>query len=346
MRNTILILYFTGVQCFSQNAVYDSLYHNITKELLPSQPSKALIATKYLEQITSNDLEKAKGLGLRAYILGQQGLKLEAIKVIEQANNIVSKTENHLYKAHINGLLSSLSRESGTLWTGKKALNKAIKAGKKITCKNESFKFQGNLQQELAYYAMDAGAFNESIAHLQLGIYFFNSVAKDSTIMFHLAKTNMLIGKNFLQLQKVDSAFFYYQKAKHQLQRSQYSNSSLRGFIFNGLGVAYMKMGDYECALVNLENTLNIAETSNYYNLKMESYKAFQEYYKTIKDIDNYIYYSEKSEKLSKLEAENRKKITNELLIKLEKRQEGMQLIYRKKLSFYWQQLYCQFQSE
>ncbi|NKI28450.1 hypothetical protein HCG49_18015 [Arenibacter sp. 6A1] len=225
MRWSTFIIVLAYLQCFSQNVAYDSLYNSITKELLSTSPVKALLSTEHLYKISSSEREHMSALLLRAWILRQHGLKNEAIKLIRQADGIYT---NNFCIASLNGFLSTLYRENGITWLGKRALNKAIEASKKIERNEDSFRFQGNLQQELAYYAMEEGEQEKAIASLQLGKNYFNKIERDSTILFHLSVTNELIGKNHLRLQNVDSAFFYFRKARNGILNSIYSKSCKR----------------------------------------------------------------------------------------------------------------------
>lgn len=332
MRWTTLILLFTYLQCFSQNVAYDSLYNKISKELLASRPVKALVDTEQLYELSSSETEKVGALLLRASILRQHGLKNEAIKVVVKAENIASKSGEHFCIARSNGLLSTLYRESGINWSGKRALNKAIEASRKIEDTDYSFRFQANLQQELAYYAMAEGNHVKAVSYLHNGLRLFNEIGIDSTMRFHLSVTNELIGKNYLRLRNTDSAFFYFQKARDDMLNSTYHKSPLSGFIYNGLGEAYMLKGDYSNAYRHLEKALDIAETSNFYNLKVEVYKTFQDYYKALNDNENYVLYNEKREELTLMEEQNRKEIANQLLQTLEEKQQEIQKNHRNNL--------------
>lgn len=323
MRLIPIILVFTYFQCFSQNVVYDSLYNKITKDLLPSYPVKALVSTEELEKISKNEFEKARSLMLRAFILGQYGLKNEALKVALDADRIAT---NDFYKAHLNRLLSTLYRESGFLVIGEKALDKAIEISETINENDDTYKLEGMLFQERAYYSMEEGNYQMAIENLNRGKNSFNKIENIKVRLFRLAESNQQIGQNHLRLQKADSAFFYFRKARTELINSEYFKSPLRGCIYNGLGEAYLLKGDHENARLNLEKALEIAEASNFHYLKIEIYKTLLDYYNAIGDSENYIRKNDLLKELTVMEEQNRKGIAKQLLQSIEENQQEMKI--------------------
>ncbi|GGW45313.1 tetratricopeptide repeat protein [Arenibacter certesii] len=324
MKWTTLILIFTWITSFSQNSEFDSIYNKITRNLVSTRPVTALVTTDYLYEISGNQIEQAKALMLKASILRQNGLTSEAIKVIEQADGLFSLSENYIYIARFNGLLSTLYRENGITSSGKRALQKAIEASKKIKSKNDALRFQGNLQQELAYYAMETGDHVHAIIYLKQGIEFFNKLNKNYDPNFHLATTHELLGKNYLLLKKPDSAFIYFDLALQNLQNSQNPKSPLKGFIYNGLGATYQYQDDFENAHIYYLKGLDVAETSNFYNLKVEVYKALMDYYRATNEDDNFILFSEKREKLINIARQTQKNIANKLIERLQEKENSI----------------------
>ncbi|WP_026811676.1 tetratricopeptide repeat protein [Arenibacter latericius] len=320
MKWTSLFLILTWFTSFSQNPEFDSIYNNISRNLVSTRPVKALVETDYLFEISANQTEQAKALMLKASILRQNGLTSEAIKLIEQADGLFSSSENYIYIARFNGLLSTLFRENGITSSGKKALNKAIEASEKIKNKNDALRFQGNLQQELAYYAMEVGDHTNAIIYLKQGIELFNNLNKKYDPNFHLATTHELLGKNYLLLKKSDSAFINFDQALQHLHISQNPNSPLKGFIYNGLGATYQYQDEFENAHTYYLKALDVAEASNFYNLKVEVYKALRDYYKIISDNDNFILFTEKREKLINIARQSQIDIANKLIRRLQEK--------------------------
>lgn len=316
-----LLLFLNTICSYSQNSEYDSIYKKITRELVVSEPENALVATDYLYEISGDYTEKINALLLKASILRQNGLRVQSIKVIEEADDLATANRDYTYIARINGQLSTLYRESGITSSGKKALKKAIKAGKRVQNPDESYKFQGNLQMELAYYEMDNEAYEQAIIYLIEAEKFFKKMDKSYDIPFFMASTDELIGKNYIQLQKPDSAFYYLKQAKEELKDSKNPDSPLMGFIYNNLGCAYMLKGDFDNAYINYLRALDIAEISNFYNLKMEVYSDLQDYYKHINDNENYLLYSEKLNALVGAEIQLRETVANKLVQSLQEKE-------------------------
>ncbi|MBB4118462.1 AraC-like DNA-binding protein/tetratricopeptide (TPR) repeat protein [Mesonia hippocampi] len=324
----IYIFIFKSTLCFPKNI------DSISIEALRDTPLKALATAEKLYNTSQNNAEKLNALMLKASILRQYGLKNEAIEVIKKANNIASNNKNYSYIARLNGLLSTLYRETGITWAGKKALKKAINASKEIENKNERYKFLNNLQQEMAYYNIADKQYTKAIQNLIKGGEFISKLEKSKEQKFLLAVNKELIGKSYLSLQKTDSAFYYLIQANNNLNSSAYINSPLKGFIYNDLGNAYMQKNDTVNAHVNYLKALKIAKKSDFYNLKTEVYKALQYYYKTTNNNTKYIVYNNLKIDLIKKEHETQQILANKLLENLNTKENNLKNSYSKNIFY------------
>lgn len=325
----IYIFIFKITLCFSKNIDSTSI------EALRDTPLKALATAEKLYNTSQNNSEKLNALMLKASILRQYGLKNEAIEVIKKANNIASNNKNYSYLARLNGLLSTIYRETGITWAGKKALEKAINASKEIENENERYKFLSNLQQEMAYYNITDKQYTKAIQNLIKGENYIYQIEESKEQKFLLAVNKELIGKSYLSLQKTDSAFYYLTQANNNLDSSAYYiNSPLKGFIYNNLGNAYMHKKDTVNAHVNYLKALKIAENSDFYNLKAEVYKALQFYYKTTNNNTKYIVYNNLKIDLIKKEHETQQILANKLLESLNTKENNLKNSYSKNIFY------------
>jgi AraC-like DNA-binding protein/tetratricopeptide (TPR) repeat protein len=320
---------FFSYLSYAQGSKFDSIFSETSQVLLSSNPKKALSNTDYLYKISNNNTERIKASMLRATLLRQYGIRNEAISALKRAESLAILDRNYNMQARINGFLSTLYREFEIYSIGKIHLQKAVDISKKIEDKNDMYKFQGNLSQEIAYYDMYSLNYSKAIAHLKKGNQLFEKAGTTIDKNFQKAVNNELIAKNFLLLHEVDSAFLYFNKAKKGLELSQSPNSPLKGFIYNGLANTYTSIGDYKNALSNYETAEQIAETSNFFILKQEVYTSLLEFYKKT-DNKKYIAYNELNVKLNKDEEQSRKNIADDLIKTLRKKQVDTQSNYQK----------------
>ncbi|OXA84098.1 AraC family transcriptional regulator [Flavobacterium hercynium] len=323
---TLVVLSYSG---YSQTS-FDKLYDETHQALRGSNPKKALSNTNYLYKIAKNDAERIKAYSLKAHILYQYGIHDETITTLKQLDSLATIGKNYSVQARVYGFLSTVYRENEIYNLGKIYLNKAVEASKKIEDKNEMYRFQGNLSQELAYYELSSNNYPKAISYLKKGNLAFEK-ADSSTVdkNFHTAINDELIAKNYYYTHKIDSALAYYEKAQKELAVSQLADDPLKGYIYNGLGNVYVAMHDNKTAQSNYLKAEQIAETSSSFGLKQEVYNSLMEFYKKT-DIKKYVAYNELNLKLSQTEKKNRKVIADELIKTLRKEQVQSESQYQK----------------
>lgn len=325
----LLTVFISHQITYPQSAAYDRIFSETAQVLISSNPKKALSNTDYLYKISHNNLERIKSCLLKATVLRQYGLRNEAITALKRADSLVVIDKNYSMQARINGFLSTIYRENEIYSIGKIHLQKAATVSRKIEDKNEMYKFQGILSQEIAYYQMYALNYSKAISSLKAGNLLFKKAGSSFDKNFQTAVNDELIADNYLLLKKFDSALIYYEKAHKELEVSQSSNSALKGFIYNGLANVYTSIGDYKKALLNYQKAEQIAEVSNFFILKQEVYSSLLEFYKKT-DNKKYIVYNEMNLKLNKDEEHNRKIIADDLIKTLRKKQVDNQSNYQK----------------
>ncbi|MEP6803473.1 MAG: helix-turn-helix domain-containing protein [Flavobacterium sp.] len=314
---------------FSQNSKYDSIFSKTAQDLLSSDPKKALSNTDYLYKISDNNSERIKASMLKATILRQYGLRNEAISSLKRADSLADTTKDYNLLARINGFLSTLYRENEIYSLGTVHLQKAVAVSQKIEDKNLMYKFLGNLSQEVAYYHMYSFQYSKAIKSLKSGNKLFEKAGKSIDKNFQIAVNDELIAKNYLSLQKADSALVTYNKAQMELEASQSPNSPLKGFLFNGLANVYASLGNLSMATLYYKKAEEIAKASNFFTLKQEVYNSLLQFYKKT-DNKKYILYNEMNLKLNKEEEHNRKIIADDLIKTLRKKQLDSKSNYQK----------------
>jgi len=331
LKSTILLILalITNQLSYSQNSKYDRIFSETAQVLIASNPKKALQNTNYLYRISSNNSERIKSCMLKATLLRQYGLRNEAIAALKRADSLSLTETNYTLQARINGFMSTVYREYEIYSLGKIHLQKAVAVSRKIKDKNEMYKFQGNLSQEIAYYDMYDSNYSKAINSLKSGNKLFEKAGTSIDQNFQTAVNDELIAKNYLSLNNIDSALFFYNKAHKELAASQSSGSPLKGFIYNGFGNVYTSIGDNKKALYNFKRAEEIANASNFFTLKQEVYNSLMEFYKKT-DNKKYVKYNELNLKLYKDEEHSRKIIADDLIKTLRKKQLVNESDYQK----------------
>lgn len=328
----LLLVSLSCVRCLAQDSEYDKIYSETSQILLTSNPKKALQNADYLYRISQNNTERINSCMLRAKLLRQYDINNEAIRSLMKADSLAKIDKNYIMRARINGFLSTLYREIGVPSVGSTFLKQALNSSKKIEDKDAMYRFQGNLCQELAYYAINNHDYVKANNYLLKGNKLFSSVGSDLDTSFHLAVNSEIIAKNYLALHQIDSSLFFYEKAQKQLSASQSPNSPLQGFIYNGLGNVYTEMENYKAAHNNYTEALKIAESSKFYTLRHEVYSALLAYYKKTKNNKMYIEYNEDYLKMIESEEGNRKAIADNLIAVLSEKAKTSHSKYQQKI--------------
>lgn len=321
---------FIHFQSFSQISKYDSIYLHTSQVLVGDNPNQALKNVADLYAISNNNKERIKACILKATLLRQYNLNEDAITVLLKADSIAVLDNDFFMIARINGFLSTIYRETGVFSVGSTFLKKAINASSNIENKEEMYRFQANLCQELAYYKVNERNYSAANEQLFKSNQLFSKIDLDVNKPFHYAVNSEMIAKNYFSLQKIDSALFFFKKAQQQLSISQSPKSPLQGFIFNGLGNVYSLISDYKNADFNYARAEEVAEESDFYNLRYELYNSLLKYYKKINNTEKYIHYNDLYLKLIQKDDKDRKIITDNLISTLHAEQKQDYLEYKQ----------------
>lgn len=321
MKHYFVILFlFINFHSYSQlNENFAKAYKEVAEVTIGTDIKKALKVSDSLISIAQNNEELITALMLNSTILRQTGNSNKAIQTALKAETIASSENLYEWNAKIGGFLSTQYREAGLKEQGKIYLERAMQASKNIKDFNQSLRFQGNLHQELAYYEMDTKNYKKVISYLQKGNQLFAKMDSFANRNYFLATNAELMGKNYLLIQKSDSAEFHYLKGINLLNSSAYNLSPLKGFLLNGMGNISFARNENEKAYQYYQEALKIADDSDFSELKFEVYNALLNYYKTTGDHANYISYNEKYLKLIEDQNETKKASANNTVEILQK---------------------------
>lgn len=314
----LFFLFFLSFSLFSQPVErehsFDSLYNKLAREKTDSNTENALKTADSLYKIARNDIQRIQSQMITSQLLQQKGKKDQAIQITLKAYEIARNNDNKEWQAKILGNLSSLYRDSGLNDKGKEYLHKALEVSKKIRNKDESYRFQGNVYQELSYYSKNEQKITEAITNLKKGTLYFEKISDVQSKNFLLATNMELLGSNFLLLKQIDSSLYYYNKGLEHLNRIDFEESALTGFIYNGLGEIYLHQGAYEKAITYLDKAYVLGEESDFFALKEKNYLILMHYYKETENQKEYLTINEKYLALTSQLEIAKKNTTNTLI--------------------------------
>lgn len=278
---------------FSQKTSFDSIYHSTVKNLIISNPDRALLNVEYLNSISKNNSEKLLAILFKAELLRVYGIKHQALSILHKADSIAQLEKDYISLTRINRLTAAIYREVKIQKTGDSYLEQAISMSNKIKDINSRFEAKGLIEQEKARIEIEKNNFQKSNEHIRKSNKLLSKTNTYNYAYYFLAQNNYLMAENYLMQDKIDSAFFYLNKTKDQLVSAESINSSLKGFVYKGLGDTYCATKSYEEAEEYFLKAKAVADISNFLELKIEVNYSLSILYKKINEYDKYIEYNE-----------------------------------------------------
>ncbi|HZW77925.1 MAG TPA: helix-turn-helix domain-containing protein [Flavobacteriaceae bacterium] len=271
-------------------------------DLVYTDPTEAIKNAEYLRAIAPDPLFEIRALLLKAEIFRMAGLYPEAIQTLFRADSLTSP-DNYRQQFLINGLLATNYRESKHPIASRLHLEKAQKIISNIESDDERNKLMSNILQEMAYVKNDEKAYEDAITLIYEALSVIKTLdpAKHD-IQFSTALNHQIIGDNFVKLEKADSSYIHYNKALEYLDGSQSPESSLKGYILNGLARTAVLLKNYDEAEKYFREVEQIGKRSENNTLLKDFYFYQTAYYKEIGDKEKYI--SSNEEYLALIERE------------------------------------------
>ncbi len=307
---------FAGSTVFTQELNFDSLFFKTSKDIVDSEPEESLKSVDYLYKVSKDDKQRVRSLVLKASFLLYYGLNDEALTIFFEAEKIAKNNKDYVSLTRIYGYISTVYRESELYSSSLKYIEKALQSTEKIEEHDSKWRFFGNLEQEKANIEMERENHLESIKLAHHSVQYFSKIKSDSLVDTHyqLLVSYGLISKNYLLLNEIDSSFYYLDKAKESLDKSDLPNSPLEGSIYNGIGEAHFANKAYEKAEEYFLKAKKIADETNYFSLKKDVYKSLSNLYKETNEDQKFIAINEQYIDMILQDQKSRKFVADKLL--------------------------------
>lgn len=314
---TTLLLFIFSLFGSAQVIHFDSIYDETVKDLIVVNPERALLNVEYLNAMSESNSEKLIAILLKADSLRVHGIKHQAISTLNIADSIATIEEDYISLTKINILIATIYREVKLQKTGTEYLDKARLMSDKIENKNLKLEAKGLIEQESAYGEKENKNYQNSIEHIRKSNTYFRNAKGKVPALYLLSMNSSIIAENYIKLNKADSAFFYLHKSISYLEKTKTTSRLLRGNIYKGFGETYFSIKSYDEAEIYFLKAKDIADESNFMELKIKVNHLLSKLYKKLSQNDQYIKYNEAYIDLMSDDIKSRKIIADKLVNKL-----------------------------
>ncbi len=274
---------------------FDSIYFTTAVTIAAKDINKAIHIADSLYRNSKPELNKLKALMLSSSLFQQKGDIKKSVQFAVKADQIAVKNDFYDWEARIAGFLSTQYRLMGLYEEGKEYLEKGKTVGEKV--ENDQMKklYLGMIYQETTYYEIEFKNYRKAYRAAKRAESYFNQLTfSEHDKNYFLATNEELLGRVCCGLKRWDEALSHYNKADGRLSQVTSGNAMLSGFIYSGLGRAYLEKNNLEASIENLRKSEQIVNGSDYLELKVEVYKTLADYYEHVKDLKQYKKYNDK----------------------------------------------------
>jgi|26BtaG_2_1085354.scaffolds.fasta_scaffold01143_2 AraC-like DNA-binding protein len=295
------VIYFqANSQTKNNQTSFDSIYYEITVNILASDPLKALHLSDSLYTYSIDDTQRMKSIMLTATIYEKKEQRMESIDYAMQALEIAKKTNHYSFQARIYGFMSTQYRILGFSDKGKEYIQKGLAISSKIENREQVTKYQAMANHELADYAMDEHDYKKAIDYMNLALLGYQKEEDPRLRSFQLANAEELLGRSNLALGNEDLAFQHFSSANSFINDAGSGNSIWASKIYQGFGETFLQKNQLDSAGSYLKKAFQIAEESEHGALKELLYESMAKYYDKRNELDSSTIFASKFREISK----------------------------------------------
>ena len=283
MSNNLLKLLFLLATAISISAQkkndFDQVCERTSSITAYKDLPKAIKTADSLYMVAHQPLEKVKSLMLSSELYHHGGDLKKAICYSENAHSLIEQSHDTEWMARVCRLLARQYRQVGLYERYKKYIIKGLGASRQISGFQNSNEAEGHLNQEMAFYEMEAGNYVNAIQYIEFSLKNFEKIdgeGEDRT----QAASYQLLGDIYFKLNDYAVSEDYYRKAEDLLK----AGSCTLGLVYNGLGGIRVKQKNWKDAELYLKKAEKIADTSRSLKLKKAVYSNINDYYEGIGD--------------------------------------------------------------
>lgn len=320
----ILALALNSQNCLSQTKSADAVIFKTILYTAGRDMDRALQMADSVYKISNEPINKIKSLMLLADLNLTTGKKEAAMDYAFKAENIAAENDAYEWQARIYGFISTHYRTIGLSDLGKKYLTKGLEAINKVEQAHIVNQYKGLAYQELALCEIELENYEKAVKLLETAEPFLNKIKTEEIKLYQVACNYMQLGRAYMYQKKRDFAINNFNKALGLLSKIKDEATIVKGFIYEGMGRAYLEDEQFGKSILYLKKSLDIATGSDNLDLQVEVYGDLAIYYIENDDIANYKKYSRLYSDSLEESTRNNKKSLEKVVNRLQKREEDL----------------------
>jgi len=318
----IFVLAMNHQGCFSQTKSADAVIFQTILYTAGRDIDRALHMADSVYNVSDEPLDQIKSLMLLADLNLTTGKKGIAMDYAFKAENIAAENDAYEWQARIYGFISTHYRTIGLNDLGKKYLRKGLEAINKVERPHIVNQYKGLAYQELALCEIELENYEEAVRLLETAEPFLNKIKTKEIRLYQVACNYAQLGRAYMHQRKKAVAITNFNKALGLLSQIKDEATIAKGFIYEGIGRAYLEDGEFSKSIQYLEKALDIATRSDNLDLQVEVYGDLAIYYIENEDIANYKkyskLYSDSLEESARINKKSLEKVVNRLQMREE----------------------------
>ncbi len=292
-KYTLSLLLLIGNLCFAQNKSYDDVLYQAVVKTAGTDMALAKKMADSLYRSSVEPIHKVKSLMLLSDLNLTTGKKKEGINYAFQAEQIASENNLFEWQARIYGYIATHYRSIGLRKQSKLYLNKGLEAINNVTDVHIVNQYKALVYQELALYDIENKNYRQAIVTLKKAEPYFKHIRNKELRLYQLASNYGQLGRAYLDLKDTKTAVQNFKKALSLLSQIQHEATIVKGFMYEGLGRAFLEEKAFKKARPFLDKALAIATTSNDMSLNEEVYCDLAIYYLETGNKEKFKHYNE-----------------------------------------------------
>jgi len=288
----VILLIIPVHKSSSQVKSYDEVLYRTVVKTAGSDITLAKKLADSLYRSSEQPLHKVKSLMLLSELDLTTGHKKEGIDYAFQAEQLAVDNNLYEWQARIYGFIASHYRSIGLKSQSRQYLEKSMEAINHVEDTHIVNQFKGLLYQEMALEEIESKNFRQAIILLQKAEPCFKYIQNKELRLYQLASNFGQLGRAYLDLKSTKVAISNFNKALWLLSQIDNEAAVVKGFMYEGLGRAFIEQKEYQKSKPYLDKALKIANKSNDLNLNEEVYCDLALYYMETGDKAKFKYYN------------------------------------------------------